>query len=118
MSKRIDLEQRLRYDGDALVPIDGERMYSQRVQRLALMDPDALYHRPGIGGGMRRFQNRPPHPELLQQQLNSFTRFLDALPFVEKHEVSLRIDRALAAGYYTIRAKIDGDELLIRDIEV
>lgn len=118
MSDRIDLEQPLRYEGDALVAVSRDRMYAQRIQRLALMDPNGLYHRPGIGGGMRKYQNKPPHPQLIQQQQNAFSRFLDALPFVEAHEVRTTVDRERNAVTRVLRARIDGSELVIRDVEI
>lgn len=121
MSQRTDLDTPLAYaddgTGTTLETVTGDRMYGQRIQRLAFMHADGLYHRPNIGGGMKSSQNKPPHPGLLQQQLNRFGRFMDRLPFIVEQRVRMKHDPKTSATAITVEAKTDDGDLVIRDIE-
>ena len=116
MPEFIDDSDPFEVESGILKPVSGEALARQRILRLLFTDPGDIVHRPELGGGLKSFRNKPPTPSNTRRLRNQATRILDSLDFVESHAVEV----VGSGGAYrlTIRAIIDGAELLIPEVDV
>lgn len=116
MSEFIDDSDPFQVESGALKPVSGEELARQRILRLLFTEPGDIVHRPDLGGGLQSFRNKPPTPTNTRRIRNQAARLLDSLDFVESHEVE--VVGSGSAYTLTIRAVIDGAELMIEEVAV